>query len=157
VKRTFDIVAALAGVITLSPVIAIVAIAIVASDGLPVLYLGERVGRGGRRFRMAKFRTMIKDAAKLGGTSTPEDDPRLTRVGRVLRRYKIDEMPQLFNVLAGDMSFVGPRPQVPWAVERYSADELRLRDVRPGITDYASIRFQNEAEILRGSLDPDKD
>jgi lipopolysaccharide/colanic/teichoic acid biosynthesis glycosyltransferase len=106
---------------------------------------------------MYKFRTMVLNADKLGGSSTPDDDPRITAVGRVLRRYKLDELPQLINVFKGDMSFVGPRPQVQWAVDRYTPEERQVLNVRPGITDYASLRFPNEGEILKGSLDPDKD
>lgn len=106
---------------------------------------------------MLKFRTMVVDADRIGGSSTPEDDPRVTRVGKVLRRYKLDELPQLWNVLKGDMSFVGPRPQVQWAVDLYSPEERAILEVRPGITDPASLKFSNEAEILKGSKDPDKD
>jgi len=100
---------------------------------------------------------MVADAERLGASSTPEDDPRVTRTGKFLRQYKLDELPQLLNVLAGDMSLVGPRPQVPWVVKLYSEAEKQLLSVRPGITDYASIKFRNEGEILRGSADPDKD
>ena len=111
----------------------------------------------GARFKMNKFRTMVINADKIGGSSTPEDDPRITRVGRFLRRYKLDELPQLINVFKGEMSFVGPRPQVKWAVDLYTPAERLILTVRPGITDYASLRFPNEGEILKGSTDPDKD
>jgi lipopolysaccharide/colanic/teichoic acid biosynthesis glycosyltransferase len=124
-------------------------------DG-PVVYGGRRVGMGGREFRMYKFRSMVPNADKVGGPNTPDDDPRLTRTGRVLRRYKLDELPQLFNVLKGDMSFVGPRPQVPDEVARYTPEERDLLLVRPGITDWASLRFSNEGEILKGHDDPDR-
>ena len=97
------------------------------------------------------------NAEQLGASSTADDDPRITRVGSWLRRYKLDEVPQLINVLFGDMSFVGPRPQVQWAVELYTPEERALLSVRPGITDYASLLFRNEGELLRGSKDPDKD
>jgi lipopolysaccharide/colanic/teichoic acid biosynthesis glycosyltransferase len=123
----------------------------------PVLYRGTRVGRGGTLFRMLKFRTMVVDAEKLGASSTPDDDPRLTAAGRILRRYKLDELPQLINVFRGEMSFVGPRPQVQWAVDRYTPEERALLSVRPGITDWASIKFHNEGRILRSSTDPDGD
>lgn len=106
---------------------------------------------------MLKFRTMVVDADKIGGSSSPDDDPRITKVGAFLRRTKLDELPQLWNVFIGDMSFVGPRPQVEWVVDRYSDLERHLLDVRPGITDYASLRFPNEGELLRGSSDPDRD
>lgn len=106
---------------------------------------------------MMKFRTMVMNADKIGGSSTPDDDPRLTGIGKFLRKYKLDELPQLFNVLLGDMSFVGPRPQVQWAVDLYTPEERLVLTVPPGITDYASVRFPNEGEILKGSTDPDKD
>ncbi len=156
-KRIFDILLAAVGVLFLSPVLAAIAIAIKIGSRGPVLYRGKRVGRGGKPFEMLKFRTMVVDAEKIGGSSTPDDDPRITRIGKVLRRSKLDELPQLFNVLQGEMSFVGPRPQVQWAVEKYSPEERRVLDVRPGITDYASLHFPNEGEILRGSADPDRD
>jgi lipopolysaccharide/colanic/teichoic acid biosynthesis glycosyltransferase len=106
---------------------------------------------------MLKFRSMVANADRIGGSSTSADDARLTTAGRFLRRFKLDELPQLLNVLRGDMSFVGPRPQVEWAVNLYTSDERRLLGVRPGITDFASLQFRNEGEILRGSLDPDRD
>jgi len=100
---------------------------------------------------------MVQNAEILGGASTPEDDERITRVGRFLRIYKLDELPQLLNVITGHMSLVGPRPQVPWAVKLYTQEEEALLSIRPGITDYASVHFRNEGEILRGSANPDKD
>jgi lipopolysaccharide/colanic/teichoic acid biosynthesis glycosyltransferase len=106
---------------------------------------------------MYKFRTMVLDADKLGGSSTPDNDPRITSVGKFLRRFKLDELPQLANVIKGEMSLVGPRPQVQWAVELYSAEERQVLTVLPGITDYASVRFPNEGELLKGSSNPDRD
>ena len=156
-KRIFDVVLASVALLLLWPVLAIVAIAVKLQDGGPVLYCGRRMGRFGKPFFMAKFRTMAVNAESMGASSTADDDPRITRVGQVLRRFKLDELPQLLNVLGGSMSFVGPRPQVAWAVEQYTPEERRLLDVRPGITDYASLAFRNEGEILRGSKDPDKD
>ncbi|MGH7199281.1 MAG: sugar transferase [Planctomycetaceae bacterium] len=155
-KRTFDFLTALAGLAVLAPLLAAVAVLIRFDSSGPVFYRGERVGRHGRAFRIFKFRTMIVDAEARGGSSTAGDDPRITRVGRWLRRAKLDELPQVFNVLLGQMSFVGPRPQVRWAVDLYSDEERRLLSVRPGITDYASLRFRNEAEILQGADDPDE-
>src|SRR5438132_3774427 len=156
-KRIIDLILATFGVILLLPVLAAVAVLIRIDSRGPIFYRGVRIGRYGNPFRIFKFRTMVKDAEKLGGASTPEDDPRVTRVGRFLRRYKLDELPQILNVITGEMSLVGPRPQVAWAVERYSEEERAVLDVRPGITDYASVRFRDEGEILRGSANPDKD
>jgi lipopolysaccharide/colanic/teichoic acid biosynthesis glycosyltransferase len=156
VKRTFDIAVAFVALVAAAPLIVLAAVAVKLYDGGPVFYASERVGKGGVLFRMLKFRTMIQDAERRGGTSTSADDPRLTPVGRVLRDYKVDELPQLVNVLTGDMSIVGPRPQVAWAVQRYSEAERRLLSVPPGITDYASIAFRDEAEILRGAVDADQ-
>ncbi len=155
-KRLFDIAGALAGLILLSPLLAVIALKVKRGSPGPVFYRGRRVGRGGRPFDMLKFRTMEVDADRRGGSSTPADDPRITKEGKWLRAYKLDELPQLFNVLGGSMSFVGPRPQVQWAVDRYSPEERGLLAVRPGITDYASLKFSNEAEILRGAADPDQ-
>ncbi|MBM3301297.1 MAG: sugar transferase, partial [Deltaproteobacteria bacterium] len=122
-----------------------------------VFYRGERAGQFGRPFKIYKFRTMVVNADQIGASSTPDDDPRITKVGRVLRRYKLDELPQLINVLKGEMSFVGPRPQVPWAVELYSKEEQAVLNVQPGIADYAFVMLPSEGEVLRGSIDPDKD
>lgn len=156
-KRIFDTAVAAVGLVILSPVLATIAIAIKTGSKGPVFYRGPRAGLRGKRFQMLKFRTMVTDADKIGGSSTPEDDPRITSIGKTLRRYKLDELPQLFNVLLGDMSFVGPRPQVQWAVDLYTPEERAILGVRPGITDKASLKFSNEAEILKGSTDPDKD
>lgn len=156
-KRLFDIVFSLIGIVAVSPVMLCAAWMVKREDGGPVFYKGVRVGLNGRLFNMLKFRTMVMDADKIGGSSSPEDDPRITKIGRTLRKFKIDELPQLINVLVGEMSFVGPRPQVQWAVDLYTPEERRLLSVRPGITDNASIAFRNEADILKGSTDPDKD
>lgn len=155
-KRLFDLVVSLIGLIFFSPLLLYVAIQI-KKDGGPVFYRGVRVGLNGKDFRIFKFRSMVVDAEKLGASSTSDDDDRITPIGKTLRTYKLDELPQLFNVLLGDMSFVGPRPQVRWATELYSKDEKIILSVRPGITDYASIMFHNEGEILKGSKNPDQD
>ncbi|MBA3341140.1 MAG: sugar transferase [Gemmatimonadaceae bacterium] len=156
-KRTLDLLIALFGLVLLSPLLIAIAIWVKVSSRGPVVYAGVRVGKDGVPFRMLKLRTMVPNADRIGGSSTTADDARLTSAGRFLRRFKLDELPQLINVLRGDMSFVGPRPQVEWAVKLYTAEERRLLSVRPGITDFASLRFRNEAEILRGSTDPDRD
>jgi len=155
-KRLFDVAFAATVLVVLGPLLLTIAVLIKFTSSGPVSYRGERVGLRGRRFRIFKFRTMVVDADKVGGSSTTEDDPRITRVGKFLRRYKLDELPQFLNVLRGDMSVVGPRPQVAWAVELYTPEQRRLLDVRPGITDNASIKFRNEGEILRGAADPDR-
>lgn len=153
-KRLFDIVASAMGLLTFSPVFLVVAVLIKMDSPGPVFYRGLRIGRYGQPFRVFKFRTMEMNAERVGGPSTPEDDPRITRIGRVLRRYKIDELPQLINVLDGGMSMVGPRPEVQQEVSLYSREERAILRVRPGITDYASIKFHNEGEILKGAEDP---
>ena len=157
IKRGLDIIASLAVLIVLSPILLGIALAIRFSSPGPALYRGTRVGLHGRDFGMLKFRSMVQNADRLGASSTSADDDRITGIGKVLRRYKLDELPQFINVLKGEMSMVGPRPQVRWAVDLYSPEERHLLDVRPGITDYASLFYRNEGEILRGSSDPDRD
>jgi lipopolysaccharide/colanic/teichoic acid biosynthesis glycosyltransferase len=157
VKRSFDFIAAGTALIVLSPLLAVLAFRIKRFDGGPVLYAGRRVGKDGKIFGMYKFRSMVLNADKIGGSSTPDDDPRITPVGKFLRRYKLDELPQLINVVKGEMSLVGPRPQVQWAVDLYTPEQRQVLTVPPGITDYASVRFPNEGEILKGSTDPDRD
>jgi len=156
-KRAFDLICSVLILAILSPFLLALAVWIKTTSRGPVLYSAPRVGLGGRPFRMYKFRTMVLDADRIGGSSTPADDPRITPVGRQLRRHKLDELPQLFNVMAGDMSLVGPRPQVQWAVDLYSTEERHVLTVPSGITDYASLRFPDEGEILRTSTDPDRD
>lgn len=156
-KRAFDVAVSMTLLAFSAPLLVALAVWISLESPGPVLYAGERVGRFGRRFRMLKFRTMRTGADRLGPSSTSEDDPRITRAGRLLRKYKLDELPQLINVLRGEMSLVGPRPQVRWAVDLYTPGQRELLTVRPGITDWASLRFRNEGEILRGSADPDRD
>lgn len=156
-KRLLDLAISAVALLLLSPFLIVVAFMIWAHDRGPVFYRARRVGRGGHPFIMLKFRTMVMNAEKLGASSTADDDPRITRLGKFLRRYKLDELPQLFNVLGGSMSLVGPRPQVQWAVDLYSAEERKVLEVQPGITDYASLHFPNEGEILKGSTDPDRD
>jgi lipopolysaccharide/colanic/teichoic acid biosynthesis glycosyltransferase len=157
IKRAFDAAMATAGFLVLFPFLGILALAIRIDSPGPVFYRGTRVGRWGKPFRIFKFRTMVENAERIGPSSTPEDDPRVTRVGRLLRKYKLDELPQLLNVIRGEMSLVGPRPQVSWAVELYTPDERAVLSVRPGITDSASLRFRDEGEILRGSPNPDQE
>jgi lipopolysaccharide/colanic/teichoic acid biosynthesis glycosyltransferase len=154
-KRLFDVVFALVATILTAPIVLVACVLIWAQDGQPPVYAGRRVGRFNRDFRMFKLRTMVPDAHRIGGPSTAASDTRLTPLGTALRRFKLDELPQFWNVLKGDMSVVGPRPNVrDGGVDRYTADERKLLSVRPGITDLASIVFADEGEILRGSPDP---
>lgn len=155
-KRTFDVIASVAGLVALSPLLLLIAAAIVAEDRGPALFRQVRVGRGARPFRMLKFRTMVVDADKLGPGLTVGADPRITRVGRFLRRTKLDELPQLLNVLRGEMSFVGPRPEVPRYVALYSPVQRRVLALTPGITDPASAEYVDESALLGRAPDPER-
>lgn len=157
VKRIFDICISLVGLALLSPLFLVIGALIkVDSDG-PAFYRGLRIGRFGKPFYMFKFRTMVENADRIGGPSTPEDDQRLTRFGKFLRKYKLDELPQLINVLMGEMSIVGPRPEVKQYVDIIEDQERKIiLSVRPGMTDYASLWDFNEGERLKGSIDPEK-
>ena len=153
-KRLFDFTFSLIGLIPLAPLLLVLAVWIKLDSKGPVFYRALRAGRFGTPFRIFKLRTMVVNADKLGGAETPADDPRITCAGVILRHYKLDELPQLVNVLLGNMSLVGPRPEVLDEVSLYTEEEKKLLDVRPGITDWASIKFRHEGEILRGSKDP---
>jgi lipopolysaccharide/colanic/teichoic acid biosynthesis glycosyltransferase len=152
-KRAFDIVFAVVGLIVLAPLGVCAALLIKLADRGPILYRQERVGLGGRLFWILKFRTMRPDADKLGPTVTRDSDPRITQVGAILRKLKLDELPQLWNVLRGEMSFVGPRPEVPRYVARYTAEQRALLDHKPGITDLATLVFRDEQTLLRSAAD----
>jgi len=154
-KRLFDILFSFIGLILLQPLFVMVAIMIKVESTGPVFFRQGRVGKNSRRFVIYKFRTMVVDAEKKGLRITSGGDNRITRTGRILRKFKIDELPQLFNVLKGDMSFVGPRPEVIKYVEWYKDDYERILSVRPGITDISSITFRNEESILQGVDDPE--
>ncbi|MBX6365251.1 MAG: sugar transferase [Gemmatimonadetes bacterium] len=155
-KRAFDLVAALAGLLVLWPLFLLVALAIKLDDGGSVFFRQTRVGWHGRPFRLWKFRTMVPDAERRGGQLTVGRDPRITRVGYWLRRWKLDELPQLLNVVAGEMSLVGPRPEVPRYVARYTEAQRRVLEVRPGITDPAAIEYCDESELLARADDPER-
>jgi len=155
-KRLFDIVFALLGLVLTLPLFAVIALLIKRDSEGPVFYRAPRVGKDGKPFKMLKFRTMVANADKIGGPSTANDDPRITRVGRFLRRYKLDELPQLINVLKGEMSFVGPRPEVQQYVDMYTEEEKAILTVKPGITDWASLWNSDEGAVLAGSPDPEK-
>ena len=151
-----DIAISAAALCVLWPVLLLIALAIVVDDPGPVFYRQVRVGRGGRPFRIFKFRTMVVDADKKGLSITVGRDSRITRVGAFLRKTKLDELAQLLNVLCGQMSFVGPRPEVPRYVELYTPYQRQVLLVRPGITDYASIAYRNENDLLAGADDPER-
>ena len=155
-KRFFDILLSLFGLILFFPVLAVSALLIKGEDRGPIFYRGVRVGRYGKPFKIFKFRTMVANAEEIGGPSTAADDPRISRVGRVIRKYKLDELPQLINVFMGEMSFVGPRPEVQHYVDMFTEQEKCILSVRPGITDWASLWNPDEGKILAASVDPEK-
>jgi lipopolysaccharide/colanic/teichoic acid biosynthesis glycosyltransferase len=148
--RTLEIILATIGLLLLSPVLIVLALIIKLDDGGPVFYRARRIGRDGHEFALLKFRSMIAGADKRGDGLTTMNDSRVTPMGSFLRRRKLDELPQLFNVLVGDMSFVGPRPEDPRYVEIYTAEQRRVLSTRPGITSPASIKFRNEETLLGG-------
>lgn len=154
-KRAFDIFGAACGLLVSSPLLLAVMVAIWLQDRRSPFYIAPRAARRGGTFRMVKFRSMVVNADKIGGSSTAATDRRITPVGRFVRAYKLDELIQLWNVLKGDMSLVGPRPQVPIDAALYTDEEQKMLTVRPGITDPASIVFSDEGEILKGCSDPD--
>ena len=154
-KRAMDIVLSACALAVLWPLLLLIALAIWIDDPGPVFYRQVRVGRNGRTFRIFKFRSMVMDADKKGLAITVGRDSRITRVGAVLRKTKLDELAQLLNVLFGQMSFVGPRPEVPKYVELYTPYQRQVLLVRPGITDYASIAYRNENDLLAGAPNPE--
>jgi lipopolysaccharide/colanic/teichoic acid biosynthesis glycosyltransferase len=147
-KRIFDLVVALLGLILLLPVLLIVGILIVLDSAGSVFYLGDRVGKDGKPFKIFKFRTMVIKADQMGSALTHGGDPRVTRVGRILRQWKIDELPQLINVLRGEMSIVGPRPESPGYVEHYTPEQRQVLRAKPGITGLTQIKFRHEESLL---------
>ena len=156
IKRLFDIIFSIIGLIILSPLLIIISVLIKLGDRGPVFYKGTRVGLNGKLFKMYKFRTMVINADKIGGPSSSDDDARITKIGKLLRKFKLDEFPQFINVLKGEMSFVGPRPEVKEVVGLYTERELPILTLKPGITDYASLWNSNEGKILEGEPDPHK-
>jgi len=155
-KRVVDVAVSALALALLWPLGLVIAAAVTLGDGGPAFFRQERVGRGGRTFRMWKYRTMIVDAERGGRHLTVGEDPRVTRVGAVLRRTKLDELPQLLNVLRGEMSLVGPRPEVPHYVALYSPDQRAVLSLTPGITDPASLRYRDESEELAESAEPER-
>jgi lipopolysaccharide/colanic/teichoic acid biosynthesis glycosyltransferase len=154
-KRLFDLALALPGLLLLSPLLLVVALLIKLDSRGPALFRQTRVGKHGRPFQILKFRTMVTDAEERGGQLTTAGDSRITRCGRVLRATKLDELPQLINVVRGEMSLVGPRPEVPRYVEMYTDAQRRVLDLTPGITDPASIRYRDESAVLAAAEDPE--
>ncbi len=149
-RRSVDLIVSLLALVVCSPLIALAALAARLTSPGPAFYRARRVGRGGREFRAYKVRTMVAEAAPSGPRVTGADDPRVTAVGRALRRLKLDELPQLYNVLRGDMSLLGPRPEDPRFVALYDESQRRLLAVRPGLTSPASVAFADEEQLLRG-------
>lgn len=152
-KRTYDFLFASFGLLLLLPLFAVIALCIKLFDGGPIFYRQSRVGFKGRPFNIFKFRTMVIDADKQGPSITRDGDSRITLIGRVLRKTKLDELPQLFNVVRGEMSLVGPRPEVPKYVATYTEEQKRVLTLKPGITDLATLAFRNEEELLHSVPD----
>lgn len=155
-KRFVDIVVSFLGLLVLLPFLLVLAILVKIGSKGPIIYKQQRVGLDNLDFHIYKFRTMYVNSDKKGLITIGDRDPRVTPIGFYLRKLKMDELPQLFNVLLGDMSLVGPRPEVRKYVDHYSKDDLEVLKVRPGITDYASIEFRNENEMLKGAQNPDQ-
>ena len=154
--RFFDFILSLVGLVVLAPILIVLAIWIKIDSKGPVFYKQVRVGQNGIDFGLFKFRSMVVDADKKGLITVGGRDPRITRSGYFIRKYKLDELPQLINVLVGDMSLVGPRPEVRKYVDLYTDEQQKVLSVKPGITDYASIEYMDENEILGKSSDPEK-
>ena len=155
VKRIFDFICSTLGLIVLSPILIAIAIKIKTGSDGAVFFKQIRVGENNKEFEILKFRTMVVDAEKLGRQITVGNDSRITKVGGFLRKYKLDELPQLINVFKGDMSLVGPRPEVPRYVKLYNEEQRKVLEVKPGITDLASIRYRDENELLGEADNPD--
>lgn len=150
IKRIFDITVALTGLIILAPILVVVAILIKLNSPGSVFFRGERIGQGGKIFHILKFRSMVSDAPQKGAAITCQGDPRITRIGRLLRKTKLDELPSLVNVLKGEMSLVGPRPEAPSWVERYTSRQRAVLTIKPGITGLAQVKYRNEEMLLSG-------
>jgi len=156
-KRFFDFTISLIVLIIFSPLFLTLGILIKKDSEGPVFYRQVRIGKDGKPFRIFKFRTMVNNAEKSGVTSTKEDDVRITKMGRFIRKYNLDELAQFINVLKGEMSIVGPRPEIPYYVNMFTEEEKIILSVEPGITDWACIWNPDEAKLLSGSDDPDRD
>lgn len=155
-KRCFDIVFSIIGFLFLAPILILIALVIKLDSKGPVLFIQGRVGKGNTDFNIYKFRTMRTQSETKGLLTLGNHDSRITKIGYFLRRYKIDEFPQLFNILKGDMSFVGPRPELRYYVNFYSDDDMKIFVVRPGITGLASLKYRNEVELLKAAENPEE-
>jgi lipopolysaccharide/colanic/teichoic acid biosynthesis glycosyltransferase len=157
IKRAFDLVVSFILIMFFTPVFFIIAIVIIVDSGFPVFFLQQRIGLNKSPFRIIKFRTMIPGSESSGQITIGNNDSRITSPGKLLRKYKLDELPQLFNVFLGTMSMVGPRPEVPAYVKMYNSAQCKVLTVKPGITDYASIIYSSENELLAKADDPQKE
>jgi len=157
VKRLFDLVVAVLGLVLLAPLLLMVSLLIRLDSPGPVFYKGERIGKGGQPFRMYKFRSMVTNADRMGPALTHSGDPRITRVGRILRKWKIDEFPQLLNILRGEMSVVGPRPESPGYLRHYTPEQRRVLQVKPGMTGLTQVRYRHEETLLGRCTSPEED
>jgi lipopolysaccharide/colanic/teichoic acid biosynthesis glycosyltransferase len=152
-KRSFDIIMSALGMFCLSPLLLLLSLAIILNSGFPVFYFQERIGKGGHAFKLIKFRTMRTNSKGL--QITLDKDPRITSIGSVLRKYKLDELPQLLNIFFGQMSFVGPRPEVRKYVELYTAEEKKIISIKPGLTGLDSLNYSQESELLKNKIEPE--
>ena len=152
-KRSFDIIMSALGMYLLSPFLLLLSLAIILNSGFPIFYFQERIGKGGHAFKLIKFRTMRTNSKGL--QITLDKDPRITGVGNFLRKYKLDELPQLLNIFLGQMSFVGPRPEVRKYVELYTAEEKKIVSIKPGLTGLDSLNYSQESELLKNTTDPE--
>lgn len=155
-KRTFDVVFSILGLLLLFPIFILIGLLIKLDSRGPILFTQKRVGKGNKEFYIYKFRTMRALSDKKGLLTLGNHDTRITKIGYFLRRYKIDEFPQLINIIKGDMSFVGPRPELRYYVNFYTENDLEIFKVRPGITGLASLKYRNEVELLKAAKDPEK-
>ncbi|XMO86173.1 sugar transferase [Algibacter sp. AS12] len=155
-KRLFDVVFSIIGLLVLAPILLVIAFLIKIDSKGPVLFVQGRVGKNNIDFNIYKFRTMKMESNKKGLLTLGNNDSRITKIGYFLRRFKIDEFPQLINIIKGDMSFVGPRPELRYYVNFYSEDDLKIYKVRPGITGLASLKYRNEVELLKAAKDPEE-
>ncbi len=153
VKKVFDTIVSFLALILLLPIFIVIAFGIVVTSGFPVFYLQKRVGKNWKEFKVIKFRTMIKDADKIDINLSSSDDKRVTKIGKILRKFKLDELPQFINVFIGDMSIVGPRPEVFKYANYYQVEYSDILSIKPGISDYASLAFRNEEKLLSNRVD----